>query len=72
MRRVIVLAFLLVARLSEAQTAVDGGYTIQVPEGTYHIEVALEPGELYAKRPENTHIDKGDLDLHLDFVIAAK
>jgi Carboxypeptidase regulatory-like domain len=56
----------------EAQTAVDGGYTIQVPEGTYHIEVALEPGELYARRPENTHIDKGDLDLHLDFVIAAK
>jgi Carboxypeptidase regulatory-like domain len=56
----------------EAQTAVDGGYTIQVPEGTYHIEVALAPGELYARRPENTHIDKGDLDLHLDFVIAAK
>ena len=56
----------------EAQTAVDGGYTIQVPEGTYHIEVALEPGELYARRPENTHISKGDLDLHLDFVIAAK
>jgi len=56
----------------EAQTAVDGGYTIQVPEGTYHIEIALEPGELYARRPENTHISKGDLDLHLDFVIAAK
>ena len=56
----------------EVRTATDGGYTIQVPEGTYHIEIALEPGELYAKRPENTHIDKGDLDLHLDFVIAAK
>ena len=56
----------------EARTAIDGGYTILVPEGTYHIEVALEPGELYAKRPETTHIDKGDLDLHLDFVIAAK
>jgi len=56
----------------EAQTAVDGGYTIQVPEGTYHIAVALEPVELYARRPENTHIGKGDLDLHLDFVIAAK
>ena len=56
----------------QARTAIDGGYTIQVPEGTYHIEVALEPGELYTKRPENTHIDKSDLDLHLDFVIAAK
>ena len=56
----------------EARTAIDGGYTILVPEGTYHIEVALEPGEFYAKRPETTHIDQGDLELHLDFVIAAK
>ena len=29
----------------EATTAVDGGYTVQVPKGTYHIEVALEAGE---------------------------
>jgi hypothetical protein len=37
-----------------------------------HPGPALEPGELYAKRPKNTHIDKGDLDLHRDFVIAAR
>lgn len=53
----------------EATTAQDGGYTIQVPEGTYHIELALESGEAYAKRPSNTHINNGDLDPHRDFVV---
>ena len=53
----------------ETTIAANGGYTIQVPEGTYHIEIALEPGELYGKRPSDSHINNGDLDPHRDFVI---
>jgi len=56
----------------ETTTAVDGGYTVQVPKGTYHIEVALEAGESVRKRPSDTHINKGDLDPHRDFVIAGQ
>jgi hypothetical protein len=56
----------------EATTGVDGGYTVQVPNGTYHIEVALAAGESFSKRPSDTHIDAGDLDPHRDFVITGK
>jgi len=56
----------------EATTGVDGGYTVQVPKGTYHIEVALKAGESCRKRPSDTHINTGDLDLHRDFVITGK
>ena len=41
----------------EATTATDGGYTIKVPEGTYHIEVELRPGETLSKRPADTKIN---------------
>jgi hypothetical protein len=54
----------------ESTIAANGGYTIQVPEGTYHIEIALEAGELYGKRPSDAHINNGDLDPHRDFLIA--
>jgi hypothetical protein len=56
----------------EATTGVDGGYTVQVPKGTYHIEVALKAGESCSKRPSDTHINAGDLDPHRDFVITGK
>lgn len=53
----------------ESVTDVDGGYTVQVPRGTYHIELALNAGEVCVRRPSDTHIGKGDLDSHRDFVI---
>jgi hypothetical protein len=55
----------------DATTATNGGYTIKVPEGTYRIEIELRPGESLAKRPDQTHINNGDLDPHRDFVITA-
>ena len=54
----------------DATTGVNGGYTIKVPEGTYRLEVALQPGETVAKQPAETHINKSDLDPRRDFVIA--
>jgi hypothetical protein len=56
----------------DSSTAANGGYTIQVPEGTYRIEVELRPGETLTKRPEPTRITNGDLDSGRDFVISAK
>jgi hypothetical protein len=53
----------------EATTSVNGGYTIKVPEGLYRIEVELKPGESVAKQPEQTRINRSDLDPRRDFVI---
>jgi hypothetical protein len=53
----------------EATTAANGGYTIQVPEGTYRIDVELRAGETLQKRPDETHVNNSDLDAGRDFVI---
>jgi hypothetical protein len=54
----------------EATTGTNGGYTVQVPEGTYRLEIELRQGERVAKQPSETKVDKSDLDPHRDFVIA--
>src|SRR4051795_4438428 len=46
----------------DTTTASNGGYTIQVPEGTYRFEIELRAGETLAKQPEQTHIGNSDLD----------
>jgi hypothetical protein len=55
----------------DATTGRSGGYTIKVPEGDYRVEIELRPGESLAKKPDDTHINNGDLDPHRDFVITA-
>jgi hypothetical protein len=55
----------------DATTAANGGYTIQVPEGSYRLEILLQPGEKIAKEPGETKINKSDLDPHRDFVITS-
>ncbi|PYR91384.1 MAG: hypothetical protein DMF84_17235 [Acidobacteria bacterium] len=55
----------------DATTGPNGGYTIQVPEGSYRLEVQLQPGETVTKQPGETKINKSDLDPHRDFVITA-
>ena len=54
----------------DATTGVNGGYTIKVPQGTYRLEVELRAGEKIIKQPDQTRIDKSDLDTRLDFVIS--
>ena len=56
----------------DTTTAANGGYTIQVPEGTYHIELELRPGEVLEKRQADTRNDRSDLDTGRDFVVTVK
>ena len=56
----------------DTTTAANGGYTIQVPEGTYRFEIELRAGETLAKQPEQTHIGNSDLDAGRDFVITTR
>jgi hypothetical protein len=55
----------------DATTGVDGGYTIEVPQGRYRLEVELRAGEKVTKQPADTKVDKSDIDAHRDFVISA-
>jgi hypothetical protein len=55
----------------EATTGANGGYTVQVPTGTYRLEVELRPGERVTKQPGETKIGKGDLDAQRHFVITS-
>ena len=56
----------------DATTAINGGYTIRVPAGTYRIEVELRAGEVVTKQPSPTSVGNGDLDAGRDFTITAK
>jgi Carboxypeptidase regulatory-like domain len=53
----------------DTTTAANGGYTIQVPRGTYRIELELRPGEALQKQPAETSIHISDLDTRRDFVV---
>jgi hypothetical protein len=56
----------------EVSTAANGGYTIQVPAGTYRLEVELRSGEAVSTQPEVTEVNVGDLDPDRDFVLTAR
>ena len=53
----------------EATTGANGGYTIQVPRGTYRLELQLLEGERVTKQPGDTKIDNSDLDPKRNFVV---
>jgi len=54
-----------------AQTAANGGFTMQVPAGKYRLELALRDGETLLKRPGIIDLEKGDIDSHIEFVLSA-
>jgi hypothetical protein len=56
----------------DTTTAANGGYTIQVPPGTYRIELELRPGETLEKQPAETQVNRSDLDAGRDFVVTIK
>jgi hypothetical protein len=53
----------------EGTTAVNGGYTIQVPVGKYRLEVELRSGESLTEQPEVTSINASDMDASRNFTI---
>jgi hypothetical protein len=56
-------------QMFETTTSVTGGYTIKVPEGTYHLDVELREGERLSRRPDDTRINNSDLDPARNFEI---
>jgi hypothetical protein len=54
-----------------ATTASNGGFTITLPKGKYRLDLQLRPGESIVKRPDVVDLDHGDIDSHIEFVLAA-
>ena len=51
----------------EATSGANGGYTIQVPEGTYRLDLEIREGETISKRPDQTRVNNSDVDSARDF-----
>jgi len=51
----------------EATSGTNGGYTIQVPEGTYRLDLETREGETISKRPDQTRVNNSDVDSARDF-----
>jgi hypothetical protein len=54
-----------------AVTNVTGGFSIKVPPGEYRLEVTLREGEKVVREPGVIHINKSDLDAHLEIVVGS-
>jgi hypothetical protein len=52
------------------KTSETGGFTIQLPAGKYRLDIPLQPGETLAKRPGIIDLARGDIDSHVEFVLA--
>jgi hypothetical protein len=53
-----------------ATTAPNGGFTIEVPEGRYRLDLPLRGGEMLLKHPSVVDLDRGDVDSHIEFVVS--
>lgn len=53
----------------EVQTSSSGAFTIEVPAGSYRLELALRDGERLVKGPGEMHLDSGEIKSHVEFVV---
>jgi hypothetical protein len=56
----------------ETTTGMNGGYTINVPNGTYRLEVELRNGETLAQEPDATRVTSGGLNTGQDFDVTKR
>jgi len=52
------------------ETTSSGGFTIEVPAGTYRVELALREGETVLNRPDEVSLAYGDVDSHIELILA--
>jgi hypothetical protein len=52
------------------QTVANGGFTIELPAGKYRLDLPLRDGETLVKRPGLVDLGHGDIDSHIEFVVA--
>jgi Carboxypeptidase regulatory-like domain len=53
------------------QTTATGTFTIELPAGEYRLDVDVRDGETVLKHPNIVALDAGDVDSHVEFVVAS-
>ena len=53
----------------QARTDSAGGFTLEASPGKYRLQVELHAGESLVKSPEVVHLDRGDIDSHIEFIV---
>jgi hypothetical protein len=56
----------------ETTTGTNGGYAINIPKGTYRLEVELRQGETLAEEPDATRVTNGAVDTGRDFDVTTQ
>lgn len=54
-----------------ATTVANGGFSIELPAGKYRLDLPLHDGETLVKRPGVINLDHGEIESHVEFVLAA-
>jgi hypothetical protein len=53
------------------QTTSTGAFAIDLPAGEYRLDVDIRDGETVLKHPNVVALDAGDVDSHVEFVVAS-
>jgi hypothetical protein len=53
------------------QTTSTGAFSIDLPAGQYRLDVEVRDGETVIKHPNVVDLDAGDVDSHVEFVVAS-
>jgi hypothetical protein len=52
-----------------AETAANGGFTVDLPAGKYRLDLPLLDDETLVKKPGIVDLDRSDIDSHIEFVV---
>jgi len=68
--RTVAVVNLATGETRTTETGATGGFAIELPAGTYRVELALRDGETVVKRPDVVLLNHGGPDSHIEFVVA--
>ena len=69
--RVVELVNVATGEKHTATTAMNGGFTIELPKGKYRLSLQLHAGESLVRQPDIVDLDRGDIDSHIEFVVTS-
>jgi hypothetical protein len=52
-----------------AETAANGGFTVDLPAGKYRLDLSLLDDETLVKKPGIVDLDRSDIPSHIEFVV---
>ena len=69
-RRTVEVVNVATGERQDVQTSSTGAFSVEVPAGRYHLDLLLRDGERLVKGPGEVHLDRGEINSHIEFVLA--